>query len=481
MNLDLTTYARRWGISLCLSTAVLLPPPTLAEEPTRPDNRPTVTPAEPTQRDPDLQLHLSQAMAQRLTSGTISEPFQVNDTIVGASVRGSGTLRGRYDLMIFDSDRGWWRFKGTSLSDTTAITSDARVSQRTTTQVEAKIPIYWHQNQFVAGRPQVTANANIQRLSAGSNRGSRLFSGAISRRAAAQADADRPTAERESAAKTRSQIEQRMATEVAQELKKWNEHVSDFLAHLTVQDETPPELRFDKVADGIRVSVASQGNLPRDRREVRPIEAAIRLTVGESFLRQLGTANLAGRTVTSTEFADWFGASEVAENDELQVTFSEGDPWQCKINASIIEVQASIAELATPRGSLTDLTIQATYKLHHSKSDGWILTREEPPRLEIGDGSGNVNIRTVAVRRVAINLLQRDLPETIAVEPLVGRLTAEMAVEPTLRLKSIVPHAGRLDVTWEEAQTPVAAGARTQAGFRGLPPSRPVAPESIRP
>ncbi len=402
-------------------------------------------------KEPAIQFHISDALLQEMTRGNVRESFDVNDRFAGYPVTGNGTLTGKYSLDPISNGTLNWHFRGTSSSQTTAYASEAIVYQRSTTSIDAQFPIAWDQGKFVLRNSRVVANANVQPYSAQSRM--RRGSNTVVQRAMQNARANSSRAERDSEAKTEAYIRRRMGDEVRQEVARLNQAWSSLWSRVLSNESDAPKMNLSYRDASTVASLDLPPPYPGS-----PQVQGIRGGYAGANIHEIGLEYLchdwfAGESLTGQELEERLDGEKASEKaappeEQLLLTFADSFPVQFEFEKNELTLHAHFTQLRTPKGTLDNVIATVTYRLEGELEKEWNLVRVDKPKIENKEDTSSRNVRELIIRRVALNLLDRDIPTTIDLTPLSRRLLDEMEIDQPLVPQMAATKEGWLQIWW---------------------------------
>jgi len=362
---------------------------------------------------------------------TVDKVEPVTDSILGASVRGTGHNVGKIEAELVPSDvraEIHTVYRGTINSTTTAYKSPAQVHSTGVTQLVVRKPILFTAEGFstLPATSDATTKSTIRSV--------RVSRPAAQRQASSQAYAQKSQAERISAQHAEVRANRRANEQAADMLREPQERfTTEFREPLEERGLFPKRLDFSTTEDAVHITGLQVGPYDLAAPGIPPAEIAqahLCMQVHESMFNNFADESFAGRTVTEEEFRSDLERilGEVPERFEQE---EDREPWkisfdrqQLPISVDLFEGQLRIV-MRGRRYTVGDTTypgmnVTALYKIV-SGAGGLKAVRQGeleifPPDFKPGED--RLSVREQTLRRMLERRFGKVFDQEIVPEPL---------------------------------------------------------------
>ncbi len=365
---------------------------------------------------PNLKLRVRSEMLEPLFYRDIDEPVNVNDTILGTNVRGSGQLSGRSTAAFVPSrDSGVIRvtLKGELTTSTVGTSGPVRVHSNNATAITTVKDIILTKDSIATTYASTDAR-----------QASRIGHVSYTRRgpfvqmiAPNQIRNRKPATDAESERMTQRRFNTRVDAVVDENVSRFNETLSKMAGG------RPEELRLDfgrlettkevMLIDGVvgnRYQMTTMTEAPAVE-----TQAGLFVQVHESLADNAGTCELSGRSLVEDEIMAKLKerfpkiAGENDGNDpSLTIAFSDR-PIAMSFADNCIRATVETAEIERGGSSYPGMVIEFQFRIEAAK-EGFLLTAVEAPEvlpLGFDRENGHLSARETTIRAIIMKKLER--------------------------------------------------------------------------
>lgn len=408
---------------------------------------------------PNLYTVVSERMVNAGFTLNVTETQDVQDCILGTSIRGQATMRGRTRITLLecaDRARLLLTLDGTIHSNNVGVNRGVRILSNAQTSVEGTKVVFLDKAGLSSERPQVWCDTNsvINAIQA--------RCGIVEKIAWKRASKSKGTAEqigsRHAEERVAAGMEQRAAEILA---KAGDEYQQRFRRPLLRRDEFPQNLKFRTTPGQMHV-VWSQANASQlaAPNTPDPLTGSYDLAVQlhESFVSNFSRAMLGGIRLTDKRLVEILqknGAEvpeELVSSDGVEawaITFSARDPISATFSDHTVRFAIRGSQFESGENRVRrSIEMSATYNVEKTPA-GAMLTRQGDVSVEYVGVTGQLPAEDIAIRSVMrkkFEALFRPQFETTGIT-----LPGRWEEFGTLHLEELVTHSGWLNLAWTQA------------------------------
>lgn len=355
----------------------------------------------------------------------VRRSFPVSQCFAGATVRGHGELTGSYEQQLVGSDRhALWavNFNGTNSSQTRATQQRVTVRQRGTLQFESRGEVRFDFSGFRTRNVATTGSLRTRTTSI-----STPFRG-IRRRIALRRVRERSGSNRRIAERVGlRQASQSFRKELQTAVSRMNrDYQSQVITPLTENDIYPKSTRVVSRNNAVHVGLCFADTA--DEQFATPREdfydgKQLRLAVHQAAVNYTSRP-LAGETrslsATLRNVVSGKAKSDGSDAD-LKIRFADAAPFVVSFNEKKLNVTLHAEGFERAGQVYRGMEISFTYRSEENEGLQSLVLDEKPlvhPPLDENGNRPKLGLRDVSLRRILVNILERDLPEQISVAEL---------------------------------------------------------------
>jgi len=369
-------------------------------------------------------IYVPEKSIDRDRHGTVERSFQVSERIGGASVRGSGVMTAQYDWSPVTSDNSAiWRMdvEGTSVSRTSAYQNGVTVRNKSTIPFHSQGSVTFDLSGFRVSDFSTSGNLRLRTTSIRTP-----FRGLRNRIARRKALKQQASTRGISGRNARRGISNSFRREVESELIDANRNYrEDIVLPLNCFDLFPTDSTVQTTSDSVQIGLrlANSRQLAAQHGVDNFYSGnQIRLAVHQSALNNLATS-LAGQTRSLRKMLLELRPSDEQEVDDEQndvdITFSDLSPIIVSLDEGMIRVRILGENFRRGGQKYRAMEIQFHYDLRYEQGEHYLSLAAKPivaHPLGSGGSRPKLGIRDLSLRRILLSILERDLPEKIALD-----------------------------------------------------------------